>query len=481
MAEKSNPLRILAVLYGAAFVAAFNENIINVALIDIMAEMGVDSVTSQWLVTGYMIVASIVVASMSFLSRRFSLRALFFTGGGIFLAGSVAAFFAPSFPLLLAFRLVQAVGTGIFIPTMMGTVLAVSPRQKLGTYLSVGSCCITLGPAFGPVVSGVMVTALGWRGIFIPPCVVMAVLVAAGIPMLRNLGEVERPSFDPLSLALSAVGVTAVVFGLTQVTSSIVVALVALAIGVLLVALFARRQMGLAEPMMNVRPALKPRFSLAVVMSVIAMMETFSMSVLMPLYFQGALGYNALMSGVFILIPIAFNAVAAIVGGRMMDALGEWPLLPLGFLLILGGQAAVCLLAPGMDIAPVVVAAAVVYAGVGLVMSPAQTAGLKRLSREEHPHGVGMVNTFTQMAGALGPSLFVGILSSGAAGAVAGGATAEVGQAIGFASAALVASVVGAVGFAIAAWYAWTVRAGKNDDVRKDEVTRTIKPAPEGE
>ena len=52
---------LLSVLYGSAFIAGFNENLVNMALVSIMAEYGVDSVTAQWLVTGYMIVATVAV------------------------------------------------------------------------------------------------------------------------------------------------------------------------------------------------------------------------------------------------------------------------------------------------------------------------------------------------------------------------------------------------------------------------------------
>ena len=70
---------ILVVMYIAAFVAAFNENIINVALHDIMAAFSVSATTAQWLVSGYMIVTSIFTAIMAFLSGRFSTRKLLFS------------------------------------------------------------------------------------------------------------------------------------------------------------------------------------------------------------------------------------------------------------------------------------------------------------------------------------------------------------------------------------------------------------------
>ena len=168
---------LLAVLYGSAFLAGFNENLVNMALLSIMGEYGVDSITAQWLVTGYMIVATIVVTCMAFFYRRFKLRTLFFSASALSFAGSILGFLAPNFTLLLIARLIQAIGTGIFIPMMMNTILAVTPKNKLGTFMSIGSCMITFGPAFAPVVCGGIVTALGWHNVFLVPAIAMACLL----------------------------------------------------------------------------------------------------------------------------------------------------------------------------------------------------------------------------------------------------------------------------------------------------------------
>ena len=106
--------------------------------------------------------------------------------------------------MLLVARLVQAIGTGIFIPAMMSTVLAVAPRKRLGTYLSIGSCMITFGPAFAPVVSGLMVTAFGWRSVFLPSAVIVVLLVVCGALLIRNIAEPEQVKLDLMSVALSA-------------------------------------------------------------------------------------------------------------------------------------------------------------------------------------------------------------------------------------------------------------------------------------
>lgn len=450
---------MLAVLYGSAFVAAFNENIVNVALVSIMGEFSIGAEMAQWLVTGYMIVTAIVVTATAFLSKRLRLRSLFFGAAGFLIVGSLACMIAPVFPVLLVARLVQAIGTGIFIPAMMSTVLAVAPRKRLGTYLSIGSCMITFGPAFAPVVSGLMVTAFGWRSVFLPSAVIVVLLVVCGALLIRNIAEPEQVKLDLMSVALSALGLFALVYGLSVVTTALPVALIAMALGLAGIAGFVFRQRRLTHPLLDLSPLRNPRFSLACVLVVVAMMTTFSMSVLLPLYFEGSLGMTAFASGALLLVPILVNAGTALAGGRTMDRRGAWPLLPVGFALIAVGQLAICLIAPSLSWAAVLVGSIAVYAGVGLIFSPSQTAGLQTLEPEQNSHGVAIINTFIQVAACIGPSLFIGILSTTSAGAAASGADASSAQAYGFSSAVATAAAVAFAGLLVSFFYAQSMRA----------------------
>lgn len=98
----ASALPMLAVMHLAAFAAAFNERIINVALVDIMGAFSVGAMTAQWLVTGYMIVAPIFTACMTFLSGRFSTRGLLGAACACLVVGEVGCLLAPSFALLLS-------------------------------------------------------------------------------------------------------------------------------------------------------------------------------------------------------------------------------------------------------------------------------------------------------------------------------------------------------------------------------------------
>ena len=428
---------ILVVMYIAAFVAAFNENIINVALHDIMAAFSVSATTAQWLVSGHMIVTSIFTAIMAFLSGRFSTRKLLFFACGCMVAGEVLCLFAPSFSVLLPSRILQAAGSGILFPLMMNVVLSCAPREKLGLYLSLGGACITLGPAFGPVISGLMCTLFGWRAVFVVPLVGGVVVAAAAAKLVRNVGERSNTTLDILSVVLLAAGITAFVYSVGEFSTNLIAGIVALFAAIVLLGLFAARQLKLEHPVLNVRPMASVRFWPACLLVVVSMMTTFSMSVLLPLYFEGAYGMTALVAGLLILPAIACNAVTSIVGGRVMDARGAWSMT-----------------AASMNIGVVVALTVVVYAGVGLVLSPSQTAGLETLPAAEHPHGTALLNTWNMIAASFGPSLFIGLLSSSASTAGAAGAATDVAQAIGFATAVRVAAVIAVVGFATSLVYA---------------------------
>ena len=448
---------LLLVLYGAAFLAGFNENLVNMALMSIMGDFGVESVTAQWLVTGYMIVATIVVMCMAFLYRRFHLRTLFFAASALSFAGSAMGLVANGFEMLFAARLVQAVGTGIFIPLMMNTIVAVTPKNKLGTYLSIGGCTITFGPALAPVVCGALVTTFGWHSIFVVPMVAMAILFGLGLRFVKNL-ETSEAHLDVLSVVLAAVLLTALSLGLVQLTIDVPLALGSLATSALLSVAFVVRQLRCSHPLIDLEPLRNRAFWPALLLATVSMISMFSMSVLLPLYFEGAAGMTALSAGLVILVPVLANAGTTLLGGRIMDKRGEWPLLPLGFGAIALGFIALALAGPTLSIPVVFAAALLMYVAVGFVFSPSQTAGLRTLPPQQNPFGVALMTTVVQIAACVGPSLYIGIMSTGQIAAVAQGASASQAAAEGFSLAMLVASGVAAAGFVLSFLYARAAR-----------------------
>lgn len=450
----------LIVVYLATFVAAFNENIVNVALPELCSDLAIGTDTGQWLITGYMVVASIMTASTGFLSRRFSTRGLFFTAIVAMVAGELLCFVAPGFGMLLPCRLVQAVGSGILFPLMMNVVLACAPKPRLGLFLAIGTACITLGPALGPVLSGLADTLFGWRAIFVLPGVASLVLGLLGLKAVRTVNDPEPVKLDVLSLILMACGLTVLVLGIGSVTSSPVTGVVLLAMAVVLLAVFVRRQGKLEAPLLNMRPFLNSAFWPAVLFTMVAMMMSFSLSVLLPLYYEGAFATTSFVAGLLILPAVAVNAGTSVLGGRIMDKSGEWPLLPAGFALVVAGLAVMVAMAEGgAGLVAVTILTVVVYAGVGFVMSPSQTAGLKRLPADENQAGTAIINTSVMIAASIGSSLFVGVMTAAMGGSMASGASEAAATAGGFGVAMVVAAVIALAALIGAFFYARAMHA----------------------
>lgn len=455
--DKKAPLAMLVVLYGSAFIAGFNENLVNMALLSIMNDFSIDSITAQWLVTGYMIVATVVVMSMAVLYQRFPLRRLYFIAALFSFVGSTLGLFSPNFEVLMVARLIQALGTGIFIPLMMNTILIVTPKNKLGTYFSIGGCMITFGPAFAPVVCGAVVSAFGWRYIFAMPTIVVLILAIIAIFCVKNL-ENHYLKLDVASVGLAALLLFALSFGLAQVMVDWTIGAPALALFVLTGILFVIRQLKVDNPLINLNPMKSIRFWPSILMTSIAMIGTFSCSVLLPIYFEGACGLIPFIAGLVLLIPVLSNCVATIFAGRLFDRFGECPLLPLGFACVTAGFLLLTFFSSTLSLQLVFFAAIVVYAGTGLIFSPSQTAGLKTLTREENPYGVALTNTFVQIAACIGPSLYTGLMTFGQNASVNAATNANLALAEGFSLAMTVASVFALVGTCVGFFYARAAR-----------------------
>ena len=454
---------LLVVLYASAFLAGFNENLVNMALMSIMGEYGVDSVAAQWLVTGYMIVATIVVMCMAFMYRRFKLRPLYFAAAAFTLVGSAMGLFATSFELLMAARLVQAAGSGIFIPLMMNTVLVVAPKHKLGTFLAIGGCVITFGPALAPTVCGALVTSFGWHSVFAVPLAAMAVLALVALFAVKNMGF-SPAHLDIPSTVLSAAFLCALSLGLVELTIDVPLAVGSLAAAAVTAALFVLRQLRCEHPLIDLTPMKSRAFWPSVVLTTIAMMGSFSMSVLLPLYLEGGTGLTAFAAGLLMLVPVLANAGTTLLGGRIMDARGEWPLLPAGFAAIAAGFALMAALAPTLSLLAAFIAALLIMGGTGFIFSPSQTAGLRTLPAEMNPFGVAISTTFVQIAACIGPSLYTGIMSTAQAGALAAGVDEALATAQGFSIAMVVAACIAAAGCALALVYS---RAAVKRDAKR--------------
>ncbi len=409
---------IVAALIIGAFVAILNETLLNIAFPDLMEEFNIADSTVQWLATAYMLVVGMLVPVTALLQQWFTTRQMFIGAMVLFLTGTVISAIAPIFDVLLAGRVVQALGTGLMMPVMMNVILTIFPPEKRGGAMGMIGLVIMTAPVIGPTLSGLIVEHLSWRWLFYMVIPLAVFSVVFGLVFMKNVTTLTKPRIDILSILLSCVGFGGIVYGFSSAGergswSDPIVVWSLVAGGISLVC-FVWRQLVSKEPIMDLRAFKYPMFSLVTVLMLVMMMSLFSTMIMLPLFMQQVLLLTAFASGLALMPGGIINGIMAPVSGLLFDKFGPR-------VLVIPGIALMCIalwLFMGIEAdwtqGRIVFIHVIMMLGMSLVMMPAQTTGLNQLPRHLYPHGTAILNTLQQVAGAIGVALFISIMSSGA-------------------------------------------------------------------
>ncbi|MBD3689713.1 MFS transporter [Nanchangia anserum] len=442
------PAWILAVVASSSFLATFNETFLNVALTPIMGDFSLDAATGQWVTTAYMLVAAVVVPLTGFLYRSIATRRLVLISLGLLLVGSLVGVIAPTFPILVAARVIQAIGTGMVVPIGMNLTLAVAPPHKLGIYMGIVSAMTTLGPAFGPIVAGGIMSLTSWHGLFAVFAVMIVLVIILSLVAVKDIAELTKPRLDAASVILASVGLIGLMYGSSilfkgQALLGAVIAVV----GIIVIAAFLVRQRRCAHPLLNLAPLMTTGFNLGVLLVVIALMTVFSLNMILPVFMQSALGFTPMVAALTLLPPCLVSCVLAPVAGKIFDKFGVRIMVPVGMFVVFASMVVLSRLDETATSAMVIACYAPAIAGCAMVVGPSQSHALSRLTPDLYPHGTTIVGTAFQLAGCFGSALFMGVYSLAEQNSRA---TALVAAADGFHAATLVACGVTFVGFLVA-------------------------------
>ena len=423
---------IIATLLVATFVVILNETIMNVALQRLMVDLGVDAPTVQWLATGFMLTMAVVIPTTGFILQSLSTRAVFMLAMGLFTGGTALAAAAPGFEILLLARIIQAGGTAIMLPLLMTTILTLVPVARRGAVMGNVSIAISVAPAMGPTVSGLILEHFTWRFMFVFVLPVALAALAIGAKYLTNVGEAEKTKLDFLSVLLTVPAFGGLVYGLSQIGGGHggqagpgAPAIAALLIGVASLAVFILRQVRLQKsdaPLLDLRAFNIRMFTVSVLLMVVAMMALFGGVILLPLYLQEIRGLGSLETGL-VLLPggLAMGLLGPVIG-RIFDKVGPLPLTLSGSVLMVLALWQFSMLDAGTPVWWIVTLHVGLSFGLALLFTPAFTTGLNPLPPHLYSHGSAIMSTSQQVAGAAGTALLVSIFAfvSASSGMVAG-------------------------------------------------------------
>ena len=406
-----NQVVIVAILLAGATLVVLNQTLLSPAYPSIMADLGVDATTVQWLTSAYSLVEAIVIPLSAYLIGRFPTRKLFIAGISVFAIGSLMAALSPFFGVLLLGRIFQASACGVVMPMVFTVILLVFPREKRGSAMGIVSLVIGFAPAVGPSLSGLLVESIGWRSLFVLVAALAVLIVILSAIFLKSYGEFEPTSFDKPSVALCSIGLLCLLYGLATITSSanIAIPVALIVVGAIFLTFFVRRQLHLEIPLLKVDVLKSHKY--AIVVTLVAMLQAalVGTGVLLPIYLQNLLGVSALQTGLIMLPGAVLGAIMGFFAGRLFDKLGVRRVaIPGAIVAAIGGCG---LVGFGLDspIPYVIVIYTCLGVGMQALVTPLNTWGINTLDNRVIQHANALQNTLNQVGASLGTAILVSL------------------------------------------------------------------------
>ncbi|HTL41835.1 MAG TPA: DHA2 family efflux MFS transporter permease subunit [Pseudolysinimonas sp.] len=416
----------LVLLLAAVFVVFLNETMMSVALPKIQESLSIDATQGQWLTTAFALTMAVVIPITGWLLQRLNTRPVFIVAMSIFTAGTLIAALSPVFEVLIVGRVVQATGTAIMMPLMMTTVMTIVPPTDRGRIMGRISIVMSLAPAIGPVVSGTLLTFLPWQGLFFVMLPIAVGMLVVGARWVPNVTETRSVPLDVLSVILSAIGFSALVYGLSSIGTAalgtaVVPPWIPIVAGLAVLAVFVLRQLRLQRTdaaLLDLRTFSSRNFTLSIVLLATAMLALFGTVIVLPQFARYTLGLETFWVGALLLPGSLLMGLLGPTIGRLYDRHGPRPLIVPGAIAVSVGLWTLAL-AMGDGASWVILLAAHIVLSLGLafLFTPLFSTSLGSLQPHLYSHGSATIATLQQVAGAAGTAIFVALYATGLAAA----------------------------------------------------------------
>jgi DHA2 family lincomycin resistance protein-like MFS transporter len=421
---------VIGLLLVSAFVVILNETIMGVALPHLMADLHIIASAAQWLTTAFMLTMAVVIPVTGYLLQRLNTRPVFILAMSLFCAGTLISALSPGFAMLVIGRIVQASGTAIMMPLLMTSVMTLVPPERRGKTMGNISIVISVAPAIGPTISGLILSTLDWRWMFLLVLPIALAALLLGALRMKNVTVPTTVPIDIPSIILSAIGFGSFVYGLSGLGEAalhvqLVSPWVPLMLGAAVIAIFVLRQVQLQKEdraLLDLTTLKTKTFTIATVMMAILMMSMFGVFILLPIYLQNVLGLSTLQTGLLLLPGGLIMGLCAPTVGGLFDRHGPAPLIIPGAIMLSLVMSGLIFLQQDTPVWLLLIAHIVFSIGLALMFTPLFTVSLGSLPPNLYSHGSAVLGTAQQVAGAAGTALFVAVMTLRAAALSSGGA-----------------------------------------------------------
>ncbi|MGB6581144.1 MAG: MFS transporter [Streptosporangiaceae bacterium] len=408
-------LLVLVICCSSLFIVGLDSTIVNVALPSIGRDLHASIAGLQWIIDGYALVLASFLMLSGATADRVGRRRVFLIGLATFTAGSGLCSLAPSLGWLIAFRMLQAIGGSMLNPVALSIITnTFTEKAERARAIGVWGGAYGLSMSLGPVVGGVLVDTVGWRGTFwvnIPVGLAAIALTARLVPESRA-PRARRP--DPVGQGLIIVMLGSLTYAIIEGPglgwrSPVILALFAAAAGAL--AVFVAYEARRAEPVLDPRFFRSVPFAGSVLTAISATAAVGGFLFLATLYLQEVRGLSALQAGLHMLPMATMMALGAVVSSRILARRGaRLPMLVAGLGLAVG-SVLLSRLTASSALAQMAVAFVVFGIGGGVVNAPITYTAVSGMPVSQAGVASGIASTSRQIGQCLGIAVTGSILA----------------------------------------------------------------------
>ncbi len=385
----------LGLTSAAYFMVVLDSLVVITALPRMQHDLHAGLATLQWTVNSYGIAFAAGIITAAALGDRLGRRRVFTAGLMLFTLASAACALSPTASALIAARAVQGLGGAAILPLSLTILTAAFPAQRRGTIVGIYGGLAGLAVAIGPLVGGAVTEGLDWHWIF---WVNVPIGIAASVLSRRLLPESHgAPArLDLPGVALISAGVVSLVWGLVRASQagwSSPEIITTLALGAALLGAFLAWESRAREPMLPLRLLRIQAFAAGNATAFLMSGAVFAAGFLVAQYFQLALGYSPLATGVRLLPWLATPMLISPIAGALSDRIGRRPVIATGLLLQAIGLGWVALKASAAaSTLELVLALLVAGIGISMALPTVPTAVLSAVTPAEMGKASGISN-----------------------------------------------------------------------------------------
>jgi EmrB/QacA subfamily drug resistance transporter len=393
---------LVSVLLGS-FTVVLNNSMLNVAVPSFVKLFSISVTTSEWVVIGYIITLVISMTVNSFLTGRYGQKKIYLIGLAIFLIASLLGSFSWNFTSIVVFRMLQGIGGGLVTPLGLTLIYQVFPISERGFAAGVWGVAVMVAPALGPLIGGLLLQYSTWNSLFLvnlPSGLLCALLM---MKYLRMKPVRNRVPFDAAGFVSLSGGLVLILTGLMMIQSpaGLSWSLMLIGAGIAITLWFIGHVRRIKHPILDLGIFRNKIYSVCSLIVAVSTGNLFAAVLLIPLLIQEVYQLSPLVSGLILFPQAIVMGLAMTAGGRILDKRGARIIVPAG-LAIAGGMTIIFGFSAGATGLMAAVTLLVLRGGgMGLLNTPATTAGMNALEPSAVPQAVAVNNLIQQLSGAV--------------------------------------------------------------------------------